>query len=92
MGTWAASYPSLGGTGLGSEVCEVVFAVDSLGEDSGPLRMVLVNNTSLEFEETGVILIEVAVGEKDKEEGSYLGLVSRAKAPMENWSLSNLTF
>ena len=32
------------------------------------------------------------VSDKDKEEGSYLGLVSRVKAPMENWSLSNLTF
>ncbi|KAJ9701995.1 hypothetical protein PVL29_003971 [Vitis rotundifolia] len=90
LGTRAASSPSFCATGLGSEGCEVVFAVDSLGEDSSPLRMVLVNNSLLEFEEAGVILIEVAVGEKDKEEGSCLGLVSSAKVPMENWPSSNL--
>ena len=89
LGTRAASSPFCG-TGLGSEGYEVVFAVDSLGEDSSPLRMVSVNDSSLEFEEAGVILIEVAVGEKDNEEGSCLGLVSRAKVPMENWSSSNL--
>ena len=68
----------------------MAFAVDSLGEDSGPLRMVSVNDTLLEFEEAGVTPIEVAAGEMDKEEGSCLGLVLRAKVPMENWSSSNL--
>ncbi|KAJ9693707.1 hypothetical protein PVL29_009588 [Vitis rotundifolia] len=90
FGRSAASSPSFCGTGLGSEGCEVVFAVDSLGEDSSPFRMVLVNDSLLEYEEAGVIPIEVTVGEKDKEEGSCLGLVSRAKVPMENWSSSNL--
>ena len=89
LGTRAASSPFCV-TGLGSEGCEVVFAVDSLGEDSCPLRMVSVNNSLLEFEEAGVILIEVAVGEKDKEERSCLGLVSSAKVPMQNWPSSNL--
>ena len=37
-----------------------------------------------------MIPIEVAMGKKDQEEGSCLGLVSRAKVPMENWSSSNL--
>ena len=90
LGTRAASSPSFCGTGLGSEGCGVVFAVDSLGEDNIPLRMVSENDSSVEFEEAGVIPIEVAVGEKDKEEGSCLGLVSREKVPMENWSSSNL--
>ena len=62
----------------------MVFAVDSLGEDDIPLRMVSENDYSLEFEEAGVIPIEVAVGEKDKEDGSCLGLVSREKVPIEN--------
>ena len=48
----------------------MVFAVDSLGEDNIPLRMVSENDSSLEFEEAGVRPIEVAVGEKDKEKGT----------------------
>ncbi|KAJ9703846.1 hypothetical protein PVL29_005214 [Vitis rotundifolia] len=90
LGTRAASSPSFCGTGLGSEGCGVVFAVDSLGEDNSPLRMVSENDSSLEFEEAGVIPIEVAVGEKDKEEGSCLGLVSREEVPMENCCSSYL--
>lgn len=47
------------------------FGVDPLGESCGPLRMVLVDDTSIEFEEAGVRPIEVAVGEKDKEKGTW---------------------
>ncbi|RVW86282.1 Retrovirus-related Pol polyprotein from transposon TNT 1-94 [Vitis vinifera] len=68
------SYPSLDSKG-----CGVVFVVDSLGEDNSPLRLVSENDSSLEFEKVEVIPIEFAAGEKDKEDGSYLGLVSMKK-------------
>ena len=64
------SPPSLSGNDLGQEGCEVDFGVNPLGESCGPLRMVLVDDTSIEFEEAGVRPIEVAVGEKDKEKGT----------------------
>ena len=60
----------------------MVFVVDSLGEDNSPLRLVSENDSSLEFEKVEVIPIEFAAGEKDKEDGSYLVLVSMKKVSM----------
>ena len=54
------------------------------GEGSSLPRMVLVNYTSVEFEEVEVRLIKVKVGEKDKEERACLGLAPRAEVPMED--------
>ena len=82
MGTRVASSPSFCGTSLDSKGCGVVFVVDSLGEDNSPLRLVSENDSSLEFEKVEVIPIEFAAGEKDKEDGSYLGLVSMKKVSM----------
>ncbi|KAJ9685880.1 hypothetical protein PVL29_017808 [Vitis rotundifolia] len=65
--TQATSSPSLSRNGLGLEGCEVDFAIDPVGESSSPLKMVLMDDTSVEFEEVGVKPIEVAVGEEDKE-------------------------
>ena len=65
--TQATSSPSLSRNGLGLEGSEVDFAIDPVGEGSSPLKMVLVDDTSVEFEEVGVRPIEVAVGKEDKE-------------------------
>lgn len=90
LGTCAISSPSPSGNGPGLEGCEVDSIVDPLGEGSSPLRMVLVDETSMEFGEIGVRLIKVVVGEMDKEEGARLGLVQRVEVPTEDWSSSNL--
>ena len=75
---------SLSRDGLGLKGCKVGSKVAHLGEGSGPLTMVLVDDTLMEFEEVEARPKEAAVSETAKEEREHLGLVSREEACLKD--------
>lgn len=64
--------------------------VAPLGEGCEPLRMVLVGETLVEFEEVEAWPKDAVESGTAREEGAGLGLIPREEMPLEDWSSSYL--